>query len=157
MASLVATPVQSALLFAVDFGGDDDLYALRLGALDNLVRVVSFVSQKSLRRQSIEQLGHRFGVVPLPGSQHKAQRVAQGVADGVDFGITPAARDADGLRTATLARACRRLVRPAARRVHHHLMRVGLLYALQKALEVALVAPVRIALVHRVRLAQSLG
>ena len=98
MASLVAVPVQSALLFAVGFGRDGDLHALRLGALDKLVRVVGFVSQKSLRRQSIEQLGHRFGVVSLPGSQHKAQRAAKGIADGVDFGVTPAARDADGLR-----------------------------------------------------------
>ena len=37
MASLVAPPVQSALLFSVDFGRDDDRHALRLGALDNLV------------------------------------------------------------------------------------------------------------------------
>ena len=34
---LVAVLVQDTLLFAVDPGGDDDLHALRLGALDNLV------------------------------------------------------------------------------------------------------------------------
>ena len=37
MAGFVALLVQGALLFAVDLGGDDDLHALILGALHNLV------------------------------------------------------------------------------------------------------------------------
>ena len=106
VARLVAVPVQNALLFAVDFGRDDDLHALRLGALDNLVRVVGLVSQKSLRRQPIEQLGHRFGVVLLSRRQHKAQRVAQGVTDSVNFCVEPSARDADGLWATGFSRPC---------------------------------------------------
>ena len=95
--------------------------------------------------------------VALPGTQHKAQRVAQCVAHGVDFGVQTPARDADGLRAAALARACRGLVRPAAGRVHHHLLHVGLLHTLEKALKIAFFASIRIALVHHAPGAQPLG
>ena len=81
-----------------------------------------------------------FGVVALRGGQHKTQRVAQGIADGVDFGVQPCARDADGLWAADFAGACRRL-RPAARRVHHHLLQVGLLHALKNAFEMVFLHP----------------
>jgi len=158
VARLVAVRVQDArVLFAVDPARDDDLHATLLCCLNNLVTVVGFVSQKCLGLQPIEQLGHRFGVVALPGGQHKAQRVAQGVAHSVDFGIEPAARDADGLRTAGFSRPCRGLVRTAARRVHHHLFHVGLLHTLEETLEMAFFAPIRIALVHHVPCAQPLG
>ena len=107
VARLVAVRVQGArVLFAVDPARDDDLHPTLFGCLDNLVRVVRLVSQKRLGLQPIEQLGHRFGVVALPGGQHKAQRVAQGVAYSVDFGVEPTARDADGLRSAGFSRPC---------------------------------------------------
>ena len=60
--------------------------------------------------------------MPLSRSQRKAQWVAQCVADGVNFGVEPAARNANGLRAAGLAHSCRGLVRPAARRVQYHLL-----------------------------------
>ena len=93
----------------------------------------------------------------LPRRQHKAQRVAQGVADGVDFGVQPAARDADGLRATDFARTCGGLMRTAARGVHHHLLHVGLLHALEETLEMAFFAPIRIALIHHAPSAQPLG
>ena len=48
-------------------------------------------------------------------------------------------------------------MRPAARRVHHHLLQVGLLHALEEAFEVPLVAPVGVALVNHIPFAQLLG
>ena len=92
----------------------------------------------------------------LPWGQHKAQRVAQCVADGVNLGIEGPARDADGLRAAGLAGACRSLMRPAAGRIDHHLFHVGLLHALEKALEVPFAAPLGVALVHHAPFAQPL-
>lgn len=158
MARLVAVLVQDTRLFAVDLGGDDDLHAEFLGALDNLVRVVGLVSQKSFGLQPIEQFRDRFGVVPLSRGQHKAQRVGQGVADGVDFGVKPAARDADSLGATCFSGACRGLMRPAARRVHHHFFQVGLLLnALEKTFEVPLVAPIGVALVNHIPFPQLLG
>ena len=82
------------------------MHATLLCRLDNLVRVVCLVSQKRLGLQPIEQFGQRFGVVALPCCQHKTQRIAQGVADGVDFSVEPAARDADSLRAAGFACPC---------------------------------------------------
>ena len=114
VARLVAVLVEDPRLFVVNPVADDDLHALRLGTLDYLVRVVGLVSQKRFGRQSIQQFGHRLGVVALARGQHKAQRVAQGVAEGVNFDVEPAARDADGLWSACFSRVCRGLARPGS-------------------------------------------
>ena len=45
-------------------------------------------------------------------------------------------------------------MRPAARRVHHHLFHVGLLHTLKKALEMAFAVPIRIALVDHTPFSQ---
>ena len=45
-------------------------------------------------------------------------------------------------------------MRPATGRIHHHLFHVGLLHALEKALEMAFGAPIRITLVHHAPFAQ---
>ena len=55
MASLVAVPVQSALLFAFDFGRDDDPYGLRQDSLDNFFRSVGFVCQPEELSPSIQR------------------------------------------------------------------------------------------------------
>ena len=92
-----------------------------------------------------------------PGLKHKAQRIAQCVADSVDIGVPTSARDADSLGARFLLGSRRGLMRPAAGRVDHDLFQVGLLYALKKSLEMPLFAPVGIALVHHVAFAKSLG
>jgi hypothetical protein len=101
--------------------------------------------QERLGLQPIEQFRHWLRVVALPGSQYKAQRVAQGVAHGMDFGVQATARYADGLRTAAFSCTCRGLVRLVAGRIHHLLLHVGLLYTMEKAREMAFFAPIRIA------------
>ena len=155
---LVAVPVQNTLiLFAVDPAGDDDLHSSLFCGLDNRVGLIRFVCQKRLGLQPIEQLGHRLGVVPLARDQHKTQRVAQGVGHGVDFGVEPAARDADNLWAAGLSCSCRRLVRPTAGPIKQHFVQVRLLHAPEKVVEMALAAPIGVALVHHAPCAQSLG
>ena len=72
----------------------------------------------------------------------------------MNLGVEPAARDAVGLRAVGLARACRGLMRPAARRVHHHLFHVGLLHTLKKVLEMTFTAPICIALVDHTPFSQ---
>ena len=115
VASLVAVLVQGArVLFAVDPAGDDDLHALTFCSLGYFFRVVCFVSQKRLGLQPFEQFRHGLGVVTLACDQHKAQRVAQHVARGVDFSVTSAARYADGLRAVHFPCLCRGLVCPPA-------------------------------------------
>ena len=79
--------VQDTRLFAVDSARDDDVHALGLGTLDDLVRVIGFVCQQRLGLQPTRQLGHRLGVMPLTRGQYKAQWIAQCIAQSVDFGI----------------------------------------------------------------------
>jgi len=119
------------------------------------VAVIGFVCKKCLDMQPIEQFRHWFGFMPLVPGQHIAQWVDQGVADGVDFGITAPARDVGGLQTYGFARSCRKLTRPVTGRIHHYLLHVGLLHALEKALEKALeITSAAIALIKNASCAQ---
>jgi hypothetical protein len=154
--SLAAVFVLSTRLFAIDPSRSDDLHVLRLGALHNLLRVVGLVSHKSLDYQSIEQPGHRFKSCRYPRGQYKAQRLAQGVANIINFGIEHFACDAYDLQAAGLAPLCPGLVRPASGRVDHHFAQVGLLHVLEKTVEIAFASPVGVTLVYRAPLVQPL-
>ena len=133
MARLAAVRVQDPLvLFAVAPAGDDDLHALTLCSLDILVVVICLVSQQRLGLQA------RPSVQPPVGSHGVALQSAQNAAGCLGashtawvLGIEAPTRDDDGLRTAGFSRPCRGLVRPAAGRIHHHFLHVGLLHALE--------------------------
>ena len=71
MPRLVAVPLQAALFFAVDPGGNDDVHALGLGVLNNLVRVVGLVRQQHFGMQPIEQFNHRWESCDWPGVSTK--------------------------------------------------------------------------------------
>ena len=66
-------------------------------------------------------------------------------------------RQTDGLGSTCFSGTCRGLMRPAASRVHHHLLQVRLLHSPEKVFEMTFAAPVGVALVHRAPFAQSLG
>jgi len=97
--------VAFALGFAVGLGRNDRLDVSTLEAGDEGVRVVTFVSQDSLRLQ----LGHeRFGlcdIVRLSAGEAQRQRVAQGVYDDMNFGGQAAARATYSLVEAPFFRA----------------------------------------------------
>ena len=93
----VAVPVGMALGRAVASRRDDGLGAGSLNRFDKSVAVVSLVGDDSSGRNGLDQRGPLRDVRFLPASQDQAQRVAEGVDTGVDFGGQPTPRAADRL------------------------------------------------------------
>ena len=99
MARPVFQRIKRPFLFAVSFGWNDHLHAFAHRLLHDGITVIGFVGQQLLPRQAPDkpnQLG-RIGLIA--SRQLEAQRIAQGIADRMDFCVQPTARDANRLRS----------------------------------------------------------
>ena len=66
--------------------------------VDQRIRVVSLVTDKSTRIGSFEQRFRGRQIMRLPWRQHQVERIAQSIDEHVDFGAQSSARFADRLR-----------------------------------------------------------
>ena len=99
----VARPVfqsiKRPLLLAIGFGWNDHLHAFAHRLLHDGIAVIGFVCQQLLPRQTLDQSKQLGRIGFVARRQFEAQRVAQGVAHRMDFGVQPTARDANCLRS----------------------------------------------------------
>ena len=105
----VAFPVKREIAvafgLAIGFRRDDRRDGADLKALDEGVRVISFVGEQGLR---LDLRGQRLGLLDVMGlaaGQADNKRIAQRIDDGVDLGRQPAARAAYGFSAPPFLRA----------------------------------------------------
>src|SRR5450830_1222869 len=71
--------------------------------LHNGIAVISLVGQKRLPWQAFDESDPFRCVRSITGCQFEAQRIYQGIADGMDLGVQASPRDANCLRTVFFA------------------------------------------------------
>ena len=99
MARPVLQRIKRPFFFAIGFGRNDHFHAFAHRLLDDGIAVIGFVGQQLLARQVLDQSNQLGRIGFVARCQFEAQRVAQGVAHCMDFGVQPTSRDANRLRS----------------------------------------------------------
>ena len=95
----VSRRVQGTRNFSVALGWNDCLHACRQYQFDDCVGIVALVGEKRFRRQALYQ-ARQFANIGEVAKRHlEVQWIAQRVANGVNFGVQAATRDANRLGT----------------------------------------------------------
>lgn len=85
------------LIFAMAARWDDRLAALLVDEIVQTVGVIGPISQNLASRDAADQIAGGRHVVLLSGAELEANRQAQRIDYGMDFGAEPASRAAQGL------------------------------------------------------------
>ena len=97
VALLVEVDVVGTLDLAVSFRRDDGLRAGLGDPLDEMVGVIALVGDGDACGDAVDKIMRKGDVIALPGSTDRTNRIAEGIASGVDFGAQPAPRPAQAL------------------------------------------------------------
>ena len=97
VALFIEVDVVGTLDFAVSFWRDDGLCAGLGDRLDKMIGIIALVGNGGARSDAVDKIMREGDVVALPGRPDQADRVAQRIASGVDFGAQPAPRPAEAL------------------------------------------------------------
>mgnify|MGYP005758379221 CR=1 FL=1 len=91
VALLVVMFVIFTLLCAIGSRWNNGLSLFLSNELQNLVRIVRFIGQQTLKQVTIYQGSSLSAIMSLAASQNKAQGVAQRIHSNVDLSAEPAA------------------------------------------------------------------
>jgi hypothetical protein len=107
VALLVGVYIVGTLDLAVSFRRDDGLGAGLGDPVDEMVGVVALVGDGGACGDAVDKIVGEGDVISLPGSTDQTNRIAEGIAGGVDFGAQPAPRPAQavGIRPPCALRA----------------------------------------------------
>ncbi len=89
--------IQGAGQLAIFLRRDDCLHAASERQFDDRVGVVTLVGEKCLRRQAFNQFRRLANIGKVARCQFEAKRITQRIANGVNFGVQSATRDANRL------------------------------------------------------------
>lgn len=97
VAFLVEVQIVGTLDFAVSFGRDDDLGAGLGDPFDEMVGIVALVGDGGACGDAVDKIMREGDVIALSRGADQTDRIAEGIARGVDFGAQPAARPTQAL------------------------------------------------------------
>jgi hypothetical protein len=96
VARLVSGFVEGDFALAISFAWDHGPSALFADQRPQMVGVVSFIAEDILRAcELIQQFGSGFDVMDIAGREQKAERSADYIGEGMDFGGVAPTREAD--------------------------------------------------------------
>lgn len=107
VALFVEFAIIGTLELAVALGRNDDPSCGSADVVDQMIGIVSLIGQSSLRLKTLDEVVGEGDVVALTRCADQAERIAERIAGGVDFGTqsTPRPAQALGIRPPFTLRA----------------------------------------------------